>query len=302
MSCKSQRVNVGTVERVVSALGGMALAYAGYRKGGVAGVALGVAGAGLATRGATGHCPMYKQLHISTTADPVGVTPHDYYKHGVRVEESVTIQQPIGQVFAFWRNFENLARFMRHLKSVTVGADEQSHWVVEGPAGKDIEWDAVVINEEPDRLIAWQSLPGAMVNHTGSVRFKQAAAGRGTEVHVIFEYLPPAGKVGVAIARILGKTPGMEVRSDLRRLRQLLETGEVPTVKGQSSGRGKKLRTKGMLKTAAVAGATRMMGTTDHTSKFARDHGREEDPDAEVADGAAGTTRATATTSQTAHE
>ncbi len=257
--------NVGTAERAASVLGGGWLAWKGLRRGGLTGVAAAIAGVALLRRGATGHCALKQKMGLGR-AGPA--QPHDYFDRGVHVEESVTIQAPVAQVYAFWRDFQNLARFMQNVKSVEVLDDRRSHWVVKGPAG-EVEWDAEIINEEPDRLISWKSLPGAEVNNTGTVQFRQAPGGRGTEVRVVLEYLPPAGRVGLAIAKVLGKTPGSDVREDLRRLRQLLETGEVPSTDGQPRGKG---GMKGRLQTAAVAGYARRAGRNDTPGRFGRSH------------------------------
>jgi uncharacterized membrane protein len=261
--------NVGTAERAASLLGGGWLAWRGLRRGGLGGVAAAVAGAALVRRGVTGHCEVKERLGLGHKGE---AAPEDYYKRGIHVEESVTIQAPAAQVFAFWRNFENLARFMEHIKSVTVLDDRRSRWVVEGPTG-DVEWDAEIINEEQDRLISWRSLPGAEVDNTGTVQFREAPGGRGTEVRVTLEYLPPAGRVGLTIAKVMGKTPGMQVRDDLRRLRQLIETGEIPTTEGQPRGRG---GLRGALQTAAVAAYARTGPETDRAGRFGRDRGAEE--------------------------
>ena len=143
------------------------------------------------------------------------------------VARSVTIQQPVAAVYDFWREFENLPRFMVHLESVRVTGDRQSHWVAKGPAGKSVEWDAETVEDRPNELIAWRSLPGATVPNSGQVRFQEASGGRGTEVHVELRYDPPAGKLGALVAKLFGEEPGQQVAGDLRRLKQVLETGEV---------------------------------------------------------------------------
>jgi uncharacterized membrane protein len=143
------------------------------------------------------------------------------------VARSVTIRQPIETVYGFWRNFENLPRFMAHLESVRVTGDRQSHWAAKGPAGSTVEWDAETIEDRPNELIAWRSLPGASVPNSGQVRFQPAAGDRGTEVHVELRYDPPAGKLGALVAKLFGEEPGQQVAGDLRRLKQVLETGEV---------------------------------------------------------------------------
>jgi uncharacterized membrane protein len=125
---------------------------------------------------------------------------------------------------------------MQHLESVEVGSEGRSHWCAKGPAGTRIEWDAEITEEIPNALIRWRSLPGADVANFGTVRFREAAGGRGTEVAVDLEYQPPAGSIGTATARILGEEPQRQVEEDLRRFKQLAETGEIATTAGQPSG------------------------------------------------------------------
>ena len=144
-----------------------------------------------------------------------------------RVARSVTIRQPREMVYAFWHDFENLPRFMAHLESVRVTGDRQSRWVAKGPAGSTVEWDAETVEDRPDELIAWRSLPGTSVPNSGEVRFEDAPGGRGTEVHVELRYDPPAGKLGALVAKLFGEDPRQQVDGDLRRLKQVLETGEV---------------------------------------------------------------------------
>lgn len=143
------------------------------------------------------------------------------------VARSVTIRQPREMVYAFWHDFENLPRFMAHLESVRVTGDRRSHWVAKGPAGSTVEWDAETVEDRPDELIAWRSLPGASVPSSGQVRFQDAPGGRGTEIHVELRYDPPAGKLGALVAKLFGEDPRQQVDGDLRRLKQVLETGEV---------------------------------------------------------------------------
>jgi uncharacterized membrane protein len=126
---------------------------------------------------------------------------------------------------------------MDHLESVTVQDDKRSHWVAKAPAGTTVEWDAEIINEKENELIAWRSLDGADVDNAGSVRFSEATGGRGTVVKVSLEYDPPAGIIGSLIAKLFGEEPSQQVQEDLHRFKQVMETGERPTTEGQSSGR-----------------------------------------------------------------
>ena len=157
---------------------------------------------------------------------------------GIKVTHAVTINQPSEALYTFWRDFTNLPQIMDHLESVTVQDSTHSHWVAKAPLGRTVEWNAEIINEKPGELIAWRSLPGADVDSAGSVQFKPAPVGRGTEVRVELSYLPPAGKIGAVVARLLGEEPKKQLDDDLRHFKQLMEAGERATTEGQSSGRG----------------------------------------------------------------
>jgi uncharacterized membrane protein len=140
-------------------------------------------------------------------------------------------------VYRFWRNFENLPRFMDHLEAVTVIDETRSHWVAKAPVGTRVEWDAVIHNEIEEELIAWRSLPGSDVSNAGSVHFSPVGDGNRTEVSVVLSYEPPAGKVGAAVAKLLGEEPATQVEDDLRRFKQVLEAAEAPGNSRQPAGR-----------------------------------------------------------------
>ena len=147
---------------------------------------------------------------------------------GVRVDQAVTIERPIAEVYSFWRQFDNLPRFMRHLESVTVQDDLHSHWAVKTVAGKVVEWDAEIIEQRPNEMISWRSIPGADVDNAGSVWFTPVPNGYGTVVRVELRYVPPAGKAGELVARLFGKDAASEIKDDLNRLKHFLETGLDP--------------------------------------------------------------------------
>lgn len=155
----------------------------------------------------------------------------------IEVRRATTIARSPREVYDFWRHIENLPRFMDHLKSVTTTGDKTSHWVAKAPLGQSVEWDAEITQDRPGEIIAWQSLPGAQIENSGEVRFQQAPGDRGTVVHVALQYNPPGGPVGAALAKVFGEEPDQQVREDVRRLKRLLETGEIPTTEGQPSGR-----------------------------------------------------------------
>lgn len=143
------------------------------------------------------------------------------------VTKIVTINRPPEEVYRFWRNFENLPRFMEHLESVTVLDDRRSRWKAKAPAGRSVEWDAEITEDRPGEMIAWRSVEGSDIGNRGTVRFLRAPQGRGTEVRVDLQYDPPGGMLGATIAKLFGEEPGIQVDGDLRRFKQVMEIGEV---------------------------------------------------------------------------
>jgi uncharacterized membrane protein len=172
------------------------------------------------TLAAVGGYVLYKRFAQGTTGPGKGA---------IHVSKSVTIERPVGEIYRFWRNLENLPRVMGHLESVRELPDGRSHWTAKGPAGSKVEWDAEVLVDRENEIISWRSVKDATVPNEGTVRFKSLDDGRRTEVKVSFTYHPPGGKVGAAIARLFGEEPSQQVGDDLRRLKQELETGSVMT-------------------------------------------------------------------------
>jgi uncharacterized membrane protein len=155
----------------------------------------------------------------------------------LHVIRSVTINRPRQEVYEFWRDLEHLPTFMIHLEAVTSSGNRRSHWVANAPTGR-VEWDAETIEDRPGEIIAWQSLDGSDVPNGGSVRFTDAPADRGTEVHVDLHYDPPAGRAGAIVATLFGEEPQQQLRDDLRRFKQVMETGEVVRSDGSPEGAG----------------------------------------------------------------
>lgn len=149
---------------------------------------------------------------------------------------SITVNHPPAEVFAFWHDLENLPRFMVHLREVTVTGGGRSRWTATAPAGRQVSWEAEITADVPEEILAWRSLPGADVPNTGRVRFRPAPGGRGTEVHVQLTYAPPAGRLGAAAAKLFGEDPSQQLHDDLRRVKQVLETGEVVRTEGVPEG------------------------------------------------------------------
>ena len=238
-----ERVNIGRVERWLSMAAGGALAAYAFKRRERPGGAAALAGAALLYRGATGHCDIYQALGINRSdaytsrgygtgviADRGSDTRAQLGgNRGIHVEESVTINRPIGELYRFWRNFENLPRFMNHLESVAMRDEGISHWVAKGPAGMRVEWDARIINEVSNKVIGWQSLEGSTIATAGSVNFDEEAYGTRVTVHL--QYNPPGGRLGAAVAKLFGEEPNQTIREDLRRFKQLMETGEIPTTR-----------------------------------------------------------------------
>jgi uncharacterized membrane protein len=217
--------NVGEAERLSSVVAGAALAAFGVQRRSLSGLVLAGIGGVLAYRGISGRCPCYAGLGISTAKKKGPVTAVQAGR-GVRVEKTITINKPPEELYRFWRNLEKLPQIMRHLQSVRDSGDGRSHWVAKGPLGLTVAWDAMIHNERANELIAWRSVTGSDVDTAGSVHFTPAPGGRGTEVRVNLKYDPPAGKVGIAVAKLFGAEPSQEIEEDLRRFKQVMEAGE----------------------------------------------------------------------------
>jgi uncharacterized membrane protein len=215
-------INVGRTERVISGVAAAAVAVAALRRKRLRPFLLPIAGS-LFSRAVTGRCAVNRALGRNTArhdrVSPVASVPRG---EGIKVERSVVVNRPASEVYQFWRNFENLPRFMDHLESVTVIDESRSHWVAKAPAGTRVEWDATIHNELENQLIAWRSLPGADINNAGSVHFTSVGDGR-TEVRVVLSYEPPAGRLGAVVAKLLGEEPSQQVEDDLRRFKQVME-------------------------------------------------------------------------------
>jgi uncharacterized membrane protein len=172
-------------------------------------------------------------MNTAVETDPRRVAvPH---QQGIRVEKSVTIQRPAIEIYRYWRQLDNLPRIFSHLESVTVLDDRRSHWVAKAPAGMKVEWDATIITDIPGEVIGWRSLENAQVANAGSVRFRAAPGGMGTELRVEMEYTPPAGPIGAAIAALFGDEPNQMLDADLQRFKQTIEASQFSTTNGPTA-------------------------------------------------------------------
>jgi uncharacterized membrane protein len=216
------RRNISDMERWFSGIAGAALAaWALERRRRDAWLlGAGLLSAALLYRASTAHCPAYAAAGIST-ADDTNTKRALSGPGGVIVESDVIVNRSPSELYAFWRELDNLPRVMEHLQSVTVLDDRRSRWVATAPLGATVEWDAAIINDVPDRLIGWRSMEGSTVVTAGSVHFEPSGAG--TSVRVRLQYDPPAGKLGSWVAWAFGEEPSVQIEKDLRRFKEIME-------------------------------------------------------------------------------
>lgn len=213
-----------TAERLAAMVGGAALVVFAARDRSWRAVGAAAAGVPLIYRGATGTWPVPRAV-----ASRAALTP-------LHVETSVIIDKPAQELYDFWRRLENLPKFMRHLEEVHETGDRRSHWVGHTPFGARAEWEAEIVEERSGRLISWRSVEGSQVDTAGSVLFEEATGGRGTVVRVEMDVRPPGHLLGKAVASFSHNALEREVKEDLRRFKNLMEAGEVPTTEGQPHG------------------------------------------------------------------
>jgi uncharacterized membrane protein len=190
-------------------------------------------------RGATGHSYTYHALGIDTNEGEMA-RRSPFGKRAlsgkVHITKAVTINKSPAELYQFWHNFENLPQFMKHLESVSMVNEERSHWKAASPIGDAVEWDAEITDDVLNEKIGWKSIEGADIPNSGTVQFRPTV-NRGVEVKVDLTYEAPGGKLGSMFAKLFGEEPEQQVAEDLKRFKQLMETGMIITVKGQTSGR-----------------------------------------------------------------
>ncbi len=222
---QEQQAGVSDKERWASIIGGGAMVLAGLQKRSLRGVLTAIAGGTLAYHGAKADKSLTEKV-----GDAVGINK------SIKVEKTVTIGKSAEELYNFWHDFENFPNFMKHVESVKVIDLRRSHWVAKAPMGQTVEWDADIINDQPNQLIAWASIEGADIENSGFVRFTPAPGDRGTEVKVVMEYDIPGGMVTAALAKLFGEEPEQQIGDELNRFKQLMEAGEIATTEGQSRG------------------------------------------------------------------
>ncbi len=233
----SSVINISFGERIASVLGGLALASLAMRNlKQPKNIAMLLSGGYLVVRGATGYCALNTRLQRNTI-----------YKRAsaIQISNVLTINRPRSEVYAFWRKLENLPRFMKHLADVTQIDETRSHWTAAMPRGLGrISWEAEITDDRPDEYIAWQSLPGSLIDNAGSVVFRDAAGIEGTEVRAVISYRLPAGDAGALAAKLINPVAEQLIRKDLLRFKTILETGKVPEDDKYSGQLKDKTRTK----------------------------------------------------------
>lgn len=226
--------NVGDEGRVVSLMTGLGFTLYGLHRGSWLGAASFLIGASLLHRGWTGYCALYKQLGIDST-DNQRARPGVRAQQGRKIVAKIEVNRDRRDVYDFWRNFQNLPRVMRHLKSVTPIDETRSRWTAHAPLGQTLSWEADIINEHPGELIAWQSVPGSQVDTAGSVRLSASPSGMGTEVTVTLKYDPPGGHFVDRLAHLLGQALEDDLKEDLQAFKQALEADGTPAAESHSS-------------------------------------------------------------------
>lgn len=238
-SVRLRRVNVGTKERIFSTLLGGALSYLATRQSAWwRRASLGAAAAMLVKRGVSGRCGLYGLFHMSSAAD----MPHrEVYGGGVfdrarakvsRVQRSVTILKPRNELFAFWRDFAHLPRFMETLEAVQVVDAQHARWVWRGLGGRLLEYETEIQGEADGEHITWLGKRGDQLLFRADVRFRDAAANRGTEVTLTVGPGEPGGRMDGNALVLMSRDPERQVRDDLARFKQLMEAGEIITAGG----------------------------------------------------------------------
>ena len=236
----SVTVNVGDTERLVSLSAGAVLAGVGLARRDLPGLLIAGVGGALVYRGVSGHCDVYEALQVDTAESHLKQAPSvRLKKNGVHVAETFLIHRSADELYATWRDFEKLPTVLSHLKSVREIDGKRSEWIARAPGiiGGEVRWESELIADEPGRRIAWQTVEGSRVEHRGTVTFAKAPGDRGTFLRIDLRYLTPAGQAGEWIAWMFGSEPKEQIRSDLRKFKSLVETGEIPTIEGQSRGR-----------------------------------------------------------------
>lgn len=232
----TQQANVGVFERMASTVAGTVMVTRGLRKPSAGRLLFAAAGADLIYRGITGHCAIYSMLGANTATR--SRSGSEIAASAPEVKRSITIGKSPEELYAFWRNPDNLAKVVAHFAEVTPQRDGILHWRVRGPLKQVFEWDSEHTEEQPNRVLSWQSLPGSSLLNQGRITFEPGPDGVGTEVTLRMQFEPPLGGIGAGLVNAFHKIPRTIAGQTLRRFKSLAETGEIPTLAQNPSGRG----------------------------------------------------------------
>jgi uncharacterized membrane protein len=232
-------INIGQDERVFSVVSGAALVTLALISRERRGIPAFLLGLKLLYRGITGTSLIYKALGINTAVSTNLKAVSVPHQQGIHITRAVTVDCDIEELYDFWQNPLNFPDVMKYIESVQMTAPDRARWTIKLPGGMKSEFEVEVYTAVPNELISWRSLPGSDIQHAGSVNFRQGPVGRGTEVHLTLEFVPPGGPIGQALFRLFDEAPGQYVAQFLREFKQMMETGEIATNQGQPSGRMK---------------------------------------------------------------
>ena len=231
-----ERTNIGRGESWISGIGGAALCTYGLWKRGGWGMALALLGGCLVLRGISRRSALYQMLGVSTAQHDPREQVDRWRARALRIERTVTVNLPPQELYRRWRDLARLPEMIPGIKEVQVQSPIQSRWTMKARGLFAVSWEAVIRSEEPNEYLTWQTLPGSTIRHQGSVQFTPAPGGRGTEVKVILEYMPPVGRLADRLVSLCGLAPEQQVREALRHFKARMETGEIPTAGKQSHG------------------------------------------------------------------
>ncbi len=217
----SSTINIGKRERYFSIAAGAVLAIAGLKSRDLKGVAGVLGGIALLHRGLSGHCMLNDAIGRNTAAAGDSPAP-------VEVKVGLIVRKPPQEVYAYWRRLENLPTFMHHLEEVRQYDTSRSYWRAKLPGGiGHVDWVAEIVRDDGGSHLEWRSLPGADIDNSGEVQFRDAGGGRATELFVTISYRPPQGYIGAQVGRLLNPRLHTMIRNDIRRFRDTIEGREA---------------------------------------------------------------------------
>lgn len=227
-----EKSNLTRIDRWGYVAGGLALVAWGLRRRSISGGGAAGLGGWLLYQAYSGYNPMFRPLGIRVNRAPAEREAGET----IVLDQAITINAGRDELYNYWRDLTNLPNFAPRLTRVEVLDEIRSRWHVQAAQGREVVWESEITHDRPGSEIAWRALHNTVLTHFGSVQFRDAPGGRGTVVAVHLEYVPPAGALGAALARMTGQAPERYVTDALRRLKQLIEVGEIVTTRGQPAG------------------------------------------------------------------